>query len=201
MTIKSSDQLRKLYGLPSERARKKQLDALEKHGINFIKKSPFLVLSTYDKDGAMDVSPRGGKPGFVKILDAQTIVVPDSKGNNRIDNLMNIVDTGRIGTLFLIPGINETLRLNGSAYVSTDKCFIDLFSEEKKTIKACIVISIEEVFLHCAKAFMRSELWDKDSKVDSSNFPSMGEMLKDQLGSTGKAESRQEMTKRYKKDL
>ncbi len=201
MKIENEKQLRKLYDLPSGRAQAKQLEFLEKHSIHFIEKSPFVVISTYDKNGKVDASPRGGKPGFVRILGKQEIVIPDSKGNNRIDSLINIVDTGRIGMFFLIPGVDETLRINGHAYISTELSLLTLFSTESNPPKSCIVIKIEEVFLHCAKALMRSDLWNEKAKIDRSDFPTMGKMLKDQLGTLGEIESQEAMLKRYKKDL
>lgn len=201
MKIEQISQLRKLYGFPGERAQNKILSTLDKHAINYIKKSPFLAISTIDEDGNMDVSPRGGMPGFVKVLNEKEIVIPDSKGNNRLDSLSNIVNVGRVGTLFLIPGVDETLRINGGAYLSTDTELLNLFLEEKNPPKACIVIQIEEIFLHCAKAFMRSKLWMEEAKIERSEFPSMGQMLNDQLGTKGEPESREAMIKRYQDDL
>lgn len=201
MNITTEKQLRELYGFPSGRAKDKVFQALDKHAINFINKSPFLVLSTSNSSGKMDASPRGGEIGFVKINDNTTLIIPDSKGNNRVDSIGNIVETGRVGLLFLIPGIDETLRINGSAKLSTNKDYLDLFSTEKNPPKACIIVTVEELFLHCAKALMRSKLWDESAKIDKKEFPSMGQMLKDQLGSKDVAESRDDMVKRYTLDL
>ncbi len=201
MKITSKEQLSELYGTPNERAKNKILLKLEKHSRNFIERSPFFILSTIDQQGKMDSSPRGGKPGFVKILNDNQIIFPDSKGNNRVDSLSNIVDTGRVGTLFLIPGVDETLRINGSAHISSDPKLIELFPDEKNTPKTCVVIEVEEVFLHCAKAFMRSALWSADSKIERSELPSIGEMLRDQLGSKEVPESQEAMLKRYQDDL
>mgnify|MGYP000352262568 CR=1 FL=1 len=201
MKIKTHEQLRELYGYPRGRAKDKLLASLDKHAVNFIENSPFLTLSSVSKAGKMDVSPRGGVAGFVKVLDAVTIVIPDSKGNNRLDSFVNIVETESIGTLFLIPGINETLRINGTAYISTDYEHLNLFNSENNPPKACIVIKIEEVFLHCAKALMRSKLWLEDTKIERTDFPTMGEMLKDQLGGNGIIETQVEMEQRYQKDL
>ena len=194
-------QLRNLYGSPSVRAKNKEMSELDKHAVNFIQKSPFLIISSRSKNGNIDASPRGGEPGFVQILNDSTIVIPDFKGNNRIDSLTNIADTESIGTLFLIPGVDETLRLNGSAYISNKLEYLNLFSSEKKQPITCIIIKVEEVFLHCAKAFMRSKLWDNESRIERSELPTMGQMLKDQLGSKEEAESQENMVKRYKKDL
>ena len=201
MKIENEAQLRELYGYASGRAKDKVLNHLEKHAINFIEKSPFLTMSTSSNQGKMDASPRGGSSGFVKVVDKSTLVIPNAKGNNRVDSISNIIETGRIGLLFLIPGVDETLRINGSAYLSTDKAYLDLFTEEKNPPKACVVVSVEESFLHCAKAFMRSKLWDVSAQIDRDAFPSMGQMLKDQLGSNEIPEFRDTMMKRYKKDL
>lgn len=201
MKIKNEAQLRELYGYPRGRAKNKVLKSLEKHAVNFIENSPFLVISTSSTEGKMDASPRGGNSGFVKVIDEQTIVIPDAKGNNRVDSISNIVETGRVGILFLIPGVDETLRINGSAYLSTDDTYLKLFTEELNPPKACVIISVEETFLHCAKAFMRSKLWDASSQMDRDSFPTMGQMLKDQLRSEDEPETREAMVKRYKKDL
>ena len=201
MEIKNEEDLRHLYGWPKGRAKSKVLSQLEKHSRNFIDKSPFFVLCSYDRTGRADASPRGGKPGFVRVLDHNTLIVPDSKGNNRVDSLINIVETGRIGCLFLIPGIEETLRINGTAIISTQKEYIDLFLKERNPPKTCIVISVDELFLHCAKALLRSELWNDTFKMARPEFPTMGRMLKEQLGANGPEESQEDMLKRYSRDL
>ncbi len=201
MKIESIQQLRELYGYPSGRAKDKVLSKLETHAINFINQSPFLILSSSNKEGKQDASPRGGALGFVKVISDSEIIIPDSKGNNRVDSLSNIVETGKVGLLFLIPGVDETLRINGNAYLSTDKDYLNVFTAEKNPPKSCIVVAIEEVFLHCAKAFMRSKLWDESSKINRDKFPTMGQMLKDQLGSKEAPETREAMVKRYQKDL
>jgi len=127
MKINNQEQLRELYGYPKGRAKDKVLPKLEKHAINFIGTSPFLVMSTSSADGKQDASPRGGRAGFVKVLNDNTLIFPDAKGNNRVDSISNIIETGNVGLLFLIPGVNETLRINGSAYLSTDKLHLKLF--------------------------------------------------------------------------
>lgn len=201
MKIESISQLRALYSLPNERAQKKQLTTLDPHAVNFIKKSPFAIIATFNNYGQVDASPRGGNPGFVKILNEQEIILPDAKGNNRLDSLTNILENGRIGMLFLIPGIDETLRVNGSAAIYTDKELLDNFANENNPPKVCLLVSIEEVFLHCAKALMRSKLWLQESLINRAEMPTMGQMLKDQIGLPGEAESQQAMLKRYKNDL
>jgi len=201
MTINNQEDLRALYGWAKGRAKDKVLTALEAHATNFLEHSPFFVLSTYDLAGKADASPRGGKPGFVKILDDKTILIPDAKGNNRVDSLVNIVETGKVGCLFLIPGIDETLRINGTAVISVDPAHIELFPDERNTPKSCIKINIEEVFLHCAKALMRSELWGETNRVERPGFPTMGVMLNEQLGTSNRIETQEEMKKRYAGDL
>ncbi|MEJ2043234.1 MAG: pyridoxamine 5'-phosphate oxidase family protein [Reinekea sp.] len=149
----------------------------------------------------LTVPPRGGSPGFVKILNKSCIILPDSKGNNRLDSLVNIIDTGYIGCLFLIPGIDETLRVNGLARISTSAEHLDLFSDSRNPPRTCIEITIKEVFLHCAKALMRSELWSPKSKIDRSDFPTMGAMINDQLSIIDDPETQEDMVARYKRDL
>lgn len=201
MKITTVSQLRELYEYPRGRAKDKVLSKLDKHSKNFINTSPFLVLSSSNNKGKQDASPRGGFPGFVKVIGDSKIVIPDAKGNNRVDSLSNIIETGKIGLLFLIPGVNETLRINGNAYISTDKEYLNLFNSQQNKPRSAIVITAEEVFLHCAKAFMRSKLWDESSKINRDEFPTMGQMLKDQLGSKETPETHEAMEKRYQKDL
>lgn len=201
MTIANHSQLREIYDFPSGRAKDKVLNELEQHSRHFINNSPFAVISTAGSNGNLDTSPRGGVPGFVKISNNKELIIPDFKGNNRVDSLRNIVETGRIGILFLIPGIDETLRVNGAASISVSEEILNSFTSDSKPPITCIVVSIEEVFLHCAKAFMRSQLWNSQMQLDPKNFPSMGQMLKDQLQSTTEAESRETMIERYSKDL
>jgi hypothetical protein len=201
MNIENIEQLRALYGYPKGRAKDKVLQALDKHAVNFIKTSPFLIMSTVSAEGQMDASPRGGQAGFVKIIDKNTIIIPDSKGNNRLDSLSNIIETESVGMIFLIPGVDETLRINGKAQISTSPEYLSLFKSENNLPKVCIVVSIEELFLHCAKALMRSKLWHEDSKIERSSFPTMGKMLNEQLGIKDQVETQEEMVERYYKDL
>ncbi len=201
MTITNEEELRELYGWPKGRAKIKLIKKLEKHSKHFILHSPFFIMSTCDSKGQSDASPRGGNPGFVKILDDQTLLVPDAKGNNRVDSLVNLVETGSIGCLFLIPGIDETLRINGKATITAEPNYLNLFPEEQHPPKSCIKIEINEIFLHCAKALMRSDLWGDKNKLVRPGFPSMGKMLNEQLGTNNPVESQEEMVQRYKKDL
>jgi PPOX class probable FMN-dependent enzyme len=201
MMIKDISQLESLYGLPSEGAKKKVIHHLEAHSIRLIQHSPFCTLATRDAQGNMDVSPRGGSTGFVQVLDKTHLCMPDAKGNKRLDSLKNIVATGQVGMLFMIPGMDETLRVNGKAHISTDSELLTLFKEEQNPPQSCIVIEIEELFLHCAKALMRSKLWDPEVRIAREDFPTIGQMLKDQTGMPRKEETQEEMLARYKKDL
>ena len=201
MLIESELRLREVYGHPKGRAKDKQLDALERHSTNFIEHAPFMTLSTYATSGSLDCSPRGGSPGFVKVVNENCIIIPDSKGNNRLDSLVNIIETGQVGCLFLIPGVDETLRINGLGQISTSVAHLKLFSHHNNPPKTCIEISIKEVFLHCAKALMRSKLWSADSKIERSKFPTIATMLNDQLCLTEPPESQATMVARYQHDL
>ena len=127
MIITNINKLRALYGYPKGRAKDKVLQTLDKHAINFIKTSPFLIMSTVNAAGQMDASPRGGQAGFVKIIDKNTIIIPDSKGNNRLDSLSNIIETESVGMIFLIPEVDETLRINGKAQISTSPEYLSRF--------------------------------------------------------------------------
>jgi uncharacterized protein len=200
-TIDSLDALRSLYGEPGERARRKQLAVLDVHARRFIELSPFVVLSSCGANGAIDASPRGGAPGFVKTPDAHTLLLPDAPGNNRLDSFSNIVETGRVGLLFLIPGFDETLRVNGSAVLSIAGADITQCTDAKRAPKVVIRVGVLEVYLHCAKAFMRSRLWSAESHVPRSALPTLGQMIKDQTGIEVTPETQEEMARRYAPDL
>lgn len=201
MQITSEAQLREIYGFPNPRARDKVMPGIDKHAHYFIERSPFLILATCSADGKMDASPRGGDPGFVKISENGELLLPDSKGNNRIDSLVNIVETKKVGLILMIPGIDETLRVNGTAQITTDAKVLNTLETTLRPPISCIVVEPKEVFLHCAKAFMRSKLWKAESQLDPKEFPSIGAMLKDQLNSKEEAEKREDMLRRYKADL
>jgi PPOX class probable FMN-dependent enzyme len=201
MKITSENELRKLYSPAKGRAKRKQLNQLEKHSRHFISHSPFLILSSSSSAGKFDASPRGGNAGFVEILDDKTLLIPDAKGNNRMDSFINIIGNPNVGCLFLIPGVNETLRINGRAEIRTDLEYLKLFDSYQNKPVSVIKIEIEELFLHCAKALMRSKLWEEDSKIVRSTFPTMGEMMSDQLFDTSEVETQEAMVERYKKNL
>lgn len=194
-------ELRALYAAPTERAQRKEIRHLDPHCRCFIALAPFVVLASADDANRCDASPRGGDPGFVKVLDDTTLLIPDAPGNNRLDSLQNIQASGRIGLLFLIPGVDETLRVNGRARVSTDAEHIRLCTTERRAPKVVIEVRAEEVFLHCAKALMRSKLWSEANRVARSALPTMGQMIADQSGLEIPPETQAQMVARYQKDL
>ena len=199
--IDSSEALRNLYPAAKERALRKQLSRLDRHCLRFIELSPFVVLASGSSGNRYDASPRGGDPGFVKVPDSTTLLIPDAPGNNRLDTLENIIGTGRLGLLFLIPGVDETLRINGRARLSDEQASLAQFSGEKRTPKLIIEVKVEDVYLHCAKALMRSKLWDAGNKMDRAVLPAMGQMINDQTGIRAPAETQEQMVERYKADL
>lgn len=199
--IATEEQLRDLYAAPNGRSVRKELDHLDRHCRRFIELSPFFVLATADARGRADASPRGGPPGFVHVADDRTLIVPDHPGNNRLDNFTNLLERPGVGMLFLIPGIDETLRVNGVAEIRDDPELRARVSLNGKEPKAVLQITVHEAYLHCAKAFMRSRLWDPDAQVERSALPTLGQMLKDQIGSSGPAETEKAMRDRYRKAL
>lgn len=201
MNITSIEQLRTLYAQPGERAIHKQLATLDAHCLRFIELSPFLVMATTSAQGILDASPRGGSPGFVKAISASAVLIPDAPGNNRLDSLQNILSHGHVGLLFFIPGVDETLRVNGDANISIDPDDLALFASERHCPKVVIRVNVREVYLHCAKALMRSGLWNPARQIERSRLPTMGQMIKDQAGLSAPAETQEDMLRRYASDL
>ncbi len=199
MHIESVDQLRALYGAAKERAIKKEMISLDVHCRQFIALSPFIVIGSGDHAGRLDASPRGGLPGFVKVLDDNTILIPDSAGNNRLDTLENILSAKEVGMLFLIPGMDETLRVNGIASLHTDAQYIERCASELKPPKLVIKVDVQQAYLHCAKAFMRSKLWDASSQIERRIMPTMNDMIGAQTGIN--SETQEETMKRYLTEL
>jgi uncharacterized protein len=199
--IETMDALRQIYPQPKPRSLAKQLERLDPHCRKFIGLAPFLVLATVAKDGRVDASPRGGAPGFVRVVDDITVHLPDALGNNRLDSYTNIVQTGRCGTIFFVPGMDETLRINGRARLRNEPELLAGFPHDRHPPRVVVEIRIEEAYLHCAKALMRSRLWGADHHIDRSEFPSMGQMIKDQSGLAGPVETREQMLARYVDEL
>ena len=201
MSITTIQALRTLYAAPQERAVKKQIDALDLHCRSFIGLSPFVVVASADLQQNMDASPRGGAPGFIKVTAGGAVLIPDAPGNNRLDSLENIIATGRVGLLLLIPGVDETLRINGRAVLSQDAADIALCTDDRRAPKLVIKVTVEAAYLHCAKALLRSRLWQADALVPRSRLPSAGQMISDQTGIALEPETQEEMIKRYAPDL
>ena len=199
-TITSIEQLDKLYAQPTERALRKDIGHIDKHGRRLIELSPFVVLATSNQQQA-DSSPRGGHPGFVKVVDEHTLLIPDWGGNNRLDTLHNLLQHPAIGLLFLIPGLQETLRINGEATLTREPQLLQLCAEKDKLPKLVIRVQVHEAYLHCAKSILRAALWDPAAQVDTATQPSAGEIIKDQLQHNDAIETRDEMLARYAKGL
>lgn len=199
--ITTVEQLRSHYGVAHERAVLKEVQRLHNHHIRFIELSPFLAISSTGADGRGDVSPRGEKPGFVHVIDDVTLAIPDRPGNNRLDTLTNVVTNPNVGVLFMLPGVNEILRVNGTAELRDDADLRRRFEVNGKQPALVILVHVEQAYLHCAKALMRSALWDVETKVPRSVLPSMGEMLRDQIGPQVEAESEAAGVARYKTQL
>jgi uncharacterized protein len=168
--IQTVEQLREVYRPPSKVAATKDRMVIDDASRAFLERSRFAVIGTFDADGNADTSPRGGPSGFVRVLDEGHLAVADLGGNNRLDTLQNIVTTGRIGCVFIVPGQSETVRVNGAAWVSTDPELLAGFALPKAP-KSAIVIALDTTFVHCAKAFMRGGMWDPDAWADLADTP------------------------------
>jgi uncharacterized protein len=170
--------LRALYGEPSEPAITKEIDHVHPHYRAMIEASPFMVMATSGPDG-LDVSPRGDPPGFVTVQDERTLLIPDRRGNNRADSLNNLIADPRIALLFLIPGVGETLRVNGRAEISVDPTLLERFPAQGKLPRSVIVVHVERVYFQCPKALVRSDLWNPAKHVERRSLPSSGAILGD----------------------
>lgn len=187
--IENREELRVLYKSPGDGAVRKELPRLDGHCRSFIAKSPFVLIGSSDGNGNADVTPKGDRPGFAAILDDNNIAIPDRPGNNRLDTLENIVVNPAVGLLFLIPGMNETLRINGHARITADAALRERLAVDGKLPASVIVVSVKAAYMHCAKAFMRSELWKPESWLDRATLPTLGEILRDQLALAQSAEA------------
>lgn len=180
--ITDATELRALYGEPNIRAANKVLPKLDRHCKAFIGLSPFCVLGTAAADGSADCSPKGDAPGFVEVIDDETLLLPDRLGNNRVDSMSNIVENPNVSLIFFVPGMNETLRVAGKATITRDEAVLGPLAVNGKVPKTGLLIKIDEAFLHCAKALMRSKFWDPERHIDRKSFPTMGRILADQTG-------------------
>lgn len=196
--ITSEEQLRQLYAAPAERALLKQQLELDRYCLRFIALSPLLVMATGGaEDALLDASPRGGKPGFVKAPDANTLLIPDAGGNNRLDSLSNLLRDPRIGLLFFIPGFDETLRVNGRAQLRDEAHYTALFATEHFRPRLVVEVQVQEAYLHCAKALMRSRFWEADAQVPRNVMPTLNQMIQSQMGIATPPEPQELMVARY----
>ena len=187
--ITSREGLRAHYREAAGAAARKELPALDHHSRSFIARSPFVLIGSADGAGNGDVTPKGDKPGFVAILDNNTLAIPDRPGNNRLDTWENVIVNPAVGLLFLIPGMNETLRVNGTGRLTADQGLREQLAVDGKLPVTVLVVSVRACYMHCAKAFMRSELWKPESWPERDSMPTLGEILRDQLALADSAQA------------
>jgi len=174
--VTSTEQLESIYGDPPPTSLLKEIDYISEHYRAFIEKAPFVTVATCGPQG-LDCSPRGDPPGFVRVADEKTLMIPDRRGNNRIDSMRNLVRDPRISLLFLIPGINETLRINGRAEIVIDPDMCASFAMQGKLPRSVLVVTVERIYFQCQKALVRSRLWDVEAQIPRSELPSTGKIL------------------------
>ena len=193
------------YDAPKAATQAKVIDRIDPHAAKFISLSPLCILGTADAEGRQDVSPRGGAPGFVRVADAKTLMLPDRPGNNLLDSLRNLTSgTGEVALIFLVPGFDETLRVNGNAEALHDEALCAEFTEFGKPARSVLRIAVRELFFQCGKALMRARLWEEDVRVDRSVMPSVAQIIVDQVGPLGPPRDplcQDEMVERYRKTL
>ncbi len=180
--IVSIEALRDLYPAPAERALRKQIAILDRHCRDFIARSPFALLATSGADGSCDVSPKGGPPGFVRVLDEHRLALPDAPGNRRLDSFTNVLANPQAGLLFLVPGLGETLRVNGGCALSTDAAILAALADDSTPPPAALVVEVEEAYIHCAKALIRARLWRPETWPSAEDLPSAARILRDHRG-------------------
>ncbi|MBU8545648.1 MULTISPECIES: pyridoxamine 5'-phosphate oxidase family protein [Roseomonadaceae] len=195
------DDLRDIYPAPATLAVEKQLDHLDAHARTFIARAPFLVMATADGQGNCDSSPRGDAPGFVVVLDDRRLLLPDRPGNNRVDSLNNLRSNPKIGLLFFVPGVLETLRVNGRAAFTTDPVTLQAMTANDRLPKSALEVTVEEVFFHCGKALKRSALWDPARHARPGEIPSLGRILASQTRKIGVEEAETRIAHAYEAHL
>jgi PPOX class probable FMN-dependent enzyme len=199
--IANASSLRAHYGRVHPLAERKVLAKLDAHCRAFIALSPFAVLATSDGAGGVDASPRGDAPGFVSVLDDTTLLLPDRPGNNRVDSYGNIVASPGVGLLFFVPGINETLRVNGDARVVTEAAVLAPLAAQGRAPAAGLLVKVKEVFFHCGKALMRGHLWDASTQVERTAFPTLGKIIADQTKAMAEPEAVELVEAGYRNNL
>ena len=178
-TIETEKQLRDILGYPSEIVTRKTINYIDEHCQSFIERSPFITIATSDQHGNFDVSPKGDPAGFVKILSNKLLAIPDRPGNRKADTLSNIIQNPNVGLIFLIPGVKETLRVNGEAKIVTDPKVLDLLACQGKSPSVAIIVTVKEAFMHCAKCMIRSNLWATTEARVTTGLPSLAKALVD----------------------
>jgi hypothetical protein len=200
-TIADPQHLREIYGEPNERAVKKQLSRFDRYSRDFIARSPFLVIASSDPSGSCDASPKGDAPGFVRVIDDTTLLIPDRIGNNRVDTLGNLVVRPGVGLIFFVPGLPETLRVNGRAVVTTDPALLEPLAVNGKTPRSGILVMAEEIYFHCGKALIRSDLWNPQKQLRRGDFPSIGRIVAEQIGGISPDEAERATAESYQNRL
>lgn len=189
--VRSVEELRGIYSPPKQRSLDKEVDHLDAHCRDFIAHAPFVVLATATADATVDASPKGGPAGFVAVLDDHRLAIPDMSGNNRLDSMHNILDGGNVALLFMVPGTDETMRVNGRATISTHPDVLDRCPIGDLRPNVAIVVDVRTAFIHCAKALRRSSLWQPDEWPDTSDMATPACMLRDHIGMEGTVEDSQ----------
>jgi len=199
--LRSAEAVREHYGQPGHMSLAKDLDHLDHYCVDFIGLSPFVVISSADKSGRCTATPRGDAPGFVSVLNERRLLIPDRRGNNRADTMMNIVENPHIGLLFLVPGLGETLRVNGRAEITIDPDLLAPLAAQGRVPTAALDVSVQKVFFQCAKALIRSDLWSPDRRVPKGAFPTLGRILADQIAGTDAVTVDKQIDESYKTRL
>lgn len=200
-TLETAEAVRAHYGAPGALAANKTIRHIDRHAAAFIALSPFVIVASADAAGNCDATPRGDAPGFVHVLDPRTLVLPDRRGNNRVDTLLNVASNPKLGLLFLVPGFGETLRVNGRASISTEAGLLARLEAGGKVPSSAIVLSVDEVFFHCAKAMIRSDIWNPEKHRERASFPSLGQIVADQVGGVDVAQADAGIAESYRTRL
>ena len=200
-TILEAPALRAQFGAVGPLAAGKVLDHLDDYARRFIALAPFLVLASADAAGQADASPRGDAPGFVAVPDARTLVIPDRRGNNRIDSFRNVIENPGVGVIFFVPGIDKTLRVNGTAAVTQDHALLEPLAAQGTVPTIGLIVRVREAFFHCGKALMRAQLWDPARHVARDTFPSLGRILAEQTAASGVADAEGQIADSYRTRL
>ncbi|KST59885.1 pyridoxamine 5'-phosphate oxidase [Methylobacterium sp. GXS13] len=200
-TIHDAAELQAQFGAVGPPAARKVLDHIDAYARRFIALAPFVVLASADADGQADASPRGDASGFVAVPDARTLVIPDRRGNNRIDSFRNILECPGIGVIFFVPGIDETLRVNGTAAVTRDRALLEPLGAQGMVPTIGLIVRVREAFFHCGKALMRAQLWDPARHVARDTFPSLGRILAEQTAASDVPEAEARIADSYRTRL